>query len=179
MHLRGARARRRSSSRRAQRGETWMCAKAPPHHDTEGACGRRRQRTQRTHRTRRSVRAHHLRILVCVTAASLRVVDRRSFAPRGTLYDPSPLPAHPVPALRGGHDAIAVSFRPRGRTEVEITVLAHGTCTPDDVVRAFDAARGLAALEDDPTEFMHLAAQHASLARLARRVDARLPRTPT
>jgi 3-methyladenine DNA glycosylase/8-oxoguanine DNA glycosylase len=118
------------------------------------------------------------RIKEGVVPSSLRVVRSASFVPRGGRYDPKWLSRRPVRALRGGDRGIAVAFRVRGAS-VAIDVCAGGPVTDDDVDRAMVAARGMAAVDDDPSAFVALVRGHPVLAELARRHDARLPRTPT
>lgn len=109
----------------------------------------------------------------------MRVAGRASFAPVGEgRYDPRPLLVRPVRALRGGDDGLAAAFAWRAGA-LEIVVLARGACTADDLEAAFHAARGLAAIDDDPTPFVTAAARDPILAELARRNDARIARTPT
>jgi 3-methyladenine DNA glycosylase/8-oxoguanine DNA glycosylase len=108
----------------------------------------------------------------------LRVAGRSSFAPAGEGFDPTPLLRKPVRTLRGGPDGIAVAFAWRAGA-LEVTVLARGALAPDDLARAFDAARGLAAIDDDPAPFLAMASAHPRLAELARRHDVRIARTPT
>jgi 3-methyladenine DNA glycosylase/8-oxoguanine DNA glycosylase len=62
---------------------------------------------------------------------------------------------------------------------VRVRVLACGTCSSDDVERAIAEARGLTAVDDDPTEFLAMVRGHPVLGALAPRVDPRLPSTPT
>ncbi len=81
-------------------------------------------------------------------------------------------------ALRGGEDAIVIALGWTG-TRVRVEVLAHGACSSEDAERAIDAARGLTAVDDDPTEFFSMVRGHALLGPLAARIDPRLPATPT
>lgn len=108
----------------------------------------------------------------------LRSVATRTFRPIGPLYDPRDLLRTPIHALRGGPDGIAVRFAAASGA-IEIEVLAAGACTNDDVDRAIETGRGIAALDDDPTEFYAMARGHPVLAPLARRFDVRVARVPT
>ncbi|MBX3185544.1 MAG: DNA-3-methyladenine glycosylase 2 family protein [Labilithrix sp.] len=84
----------------------------------------------------------------------------------------------PVRALRGGERGVAASFRVRAGA-VEIAILARGELSPDELAWAMEAARGLAAVDDDPTEFLALARRSPLVAKLAAASDCRLDRTPT
>jgi 3-methyladenine DNA glycosylase/8-oxoguanine DNA glycosylase len=108
----------------------------------------------------------------------LRLVSTFRFRPKGPLYDPRDLLRRPVRALRGGDDGLAVSFAARSG-EIQIELLARGACDDEDAARAIEAARGIAALDDDPTEFYAMARAHPRLAPLARRFDVRLAQMPT
>lgn len=110
--------------------------------------------------------------------SSLRVAAEASFAPVGPGYDPREVLRRPLRPLRGGPDALVARLGWRA-SRVTVRVLAAGACTAEDVEAAMGAARGLAAVDDDPTEFLALARRHALVAELAGRYDARLPRTPT
>jgi 3-methyladenine DNA glycosylase/8-oxoguanine DNA glycosylase len=98
--------------------------------------------------------------------------------PVGGRYDPRTWLARPLRALRGGPDGIAVGLEWRAGAVV-VTVLARGACTPEDTERAFEAARGLTAVDDDPSELLRMIARHRTLSALARGEDPRLGRTPT
>lgn len=101
------------------------------------------------------------------------------FRPRGGLYDVRRLRARPVRALRGGPAGLAARFALCAGS-VEITILAHaGRYTAEDIAWAMDAARGIAAVDDDPSEFLAMAHQHPLVAMLAARFDSRIDRTPT
>lgn len=107
------------------------------------------------------------------------VVAKGAFRPRGGRYDVRPLRKHPVRALRGGEDGLCASFAIKAGT-IEISILTPTeTCSADDAAWAMDAARGLAAVDDDPSEFLALADRHPLVARLATRFDCHLDRMPT
>ncbi len=110
--------------------------------------------------------------------APLRSVVTTMVRPRGPRFHARHLRRFPVRALRGGPDGLGVVYalRPEG---IEITILARGACSEEDTAWALDAARGMAALDDDPTEFFEVARQHPLVERLARRFDCRLPKTTT
>lgn len=110
--------------------------------------------------------------------APLREVVTDVVRPRGPRFDAERLARFPVRALRGGPDGLAACYalRPEG---IAIEILARGACTEADAAWALDAARGLAALDDDPTEFFAMVKESALLSKLARRRDCRLPRTVT
>jgi 3-methyladenine DNA glycosylase/8-oxoguanine DNA glycosylase len=110
--------------------------------------------------------------------ANLRVVAMASFTPRGLGYDPRARLRRRVVALRGGPDAVVVAFGFTGGA-VRVQVLSSGTVSSDDVEAAIEKARGLAAVDDDPTEFHRMVRTHPVLGPLAKRVDPRLPRAPT
>ncbi len=109
---------------------------------------------------------------------ALRAVASASFRPRGATYDPSRLKARRVRALRGGENALAIVFTPRDGI-VKIDVLASGATTSEDVERAIEAARGLSAVDDDPSELLSMVRDHPVLGKAARRSDPRIPKTPT
>jgi 3-methyladenine DNA glycosylase/8-oxoguanine DNA glycosylase len=117
-------------------------------------------------------------ILPLAAGAPFRTVANAAFRPRGPRYDAARIERWPVRALRGGPDGIAASFEARGPA-VEIAILARGAASPDDVAWAMEAARGIAAVDDDPTEFFDLARRHPRVAELAEGSDCRLDRTPT
>jgi 3-methyladenine DNA glycosylase/8-oxoguanine DNA glycosylase len=83
-----------------------------------------------------------------------------------------------VHALRGGPDGIGVLFGARDGT-VTVEVLAAGRATPDDVAWAIERARGIAGVDDDPTEFLAQVRGHPVLGDLARGADPRMFETPT
>lgn len=117
--------------------------------------------------------------LASLKGADLRVVATGSFRPRGGPYDVRPLKKRPLRALRGGPDGIVAAYAIRDGA-VEITILAKGAAgTEADVSWAMGAARDMAAVDDDPSEFLGMASQHPLLAELARRFDARIGRSPT
>jgi len=112
-------------------------------------------------------------------AAELRVVATGSFRPRGGRYDVRPLRMRPVRALRGGADGIVAAFSVRaGSVEIRILTRARAV-SDDDLAWAMDRARGMAAVDDDPTEFLAMAHLHPLVAQLATRFDCRIDRTPT
>ncbi|MBS2014345.1 MAG: DNA-3-methyladenine glycosylase 2 family protein [Deltaproteobacteria bacterium] len=119
-----------------------------------------------------------LRRMADLGGPALREVVTATFRPKGARYHASRLKRFPIRALRGGPDGLGVAYalRPEGIT---VTILARGACTEDDTEWALAAARGIAALDDDPTEFFDLARQHPRIERLARRFDCRIPRTVT
>lgn len=108
----------------------------------------------------------------------LRVVASCTFRPKGPLYDPRRLLRRPIRALRGGEDGIAVAFAAKAGA-IAVDVLARGQHDDEDVARAMDAARGIAALDDDPSEFYAMANKHPVLAEHARRFDVRVARMAT
>ncbi|MBX3264170.1 MAG: hypothetical protein KF782_31150 [Labilithrix sp.] len=110
--------------------------------------------------------------------AGLRVVATASFTPRGPGYDPRARLRRRFVALRGGADAIVLGFAWRDRA-VTVRVLALGECASEETDRALVTARRLAAVDDDPTEFMAMVRRHAVLGPLARRIDPRIASTPT
>lgn len=98
--------------------------------------------------------------------------------PRGPLYDAHRVTRAPRVALAGGERAIVVEHAMDGET-VAIRVLASFEPSEDERDRALYAARGLAALDDDPTDFYAMVKGHALLGRLVRDRDVRMTRTPT
>jgi len=110
--------------------------------------------------------------------APLRVVATCEVAPLGPLYDARHLRRFPVRALRGGACGLVAAFAVRDG-KVIIRVLARGDCSDEDIAWALSAARGIAALDDDPTEFFAMARRHPVLAPLLRRYDCRVPRRVT
>jgi 3-methyladenine DNA glycosylase/8-oxoguanine DNA glycosylase len=111
-------------------------------------------------------------------ATGLRSVALELFSPRGPGYDPRLRLRHRAVALRGGPDAIALTFAWK-RSAVEVNVLARGTCTADDIENAVATARLITAVDDDPTEFLAMVRGHPVLGRLARIADPRIAVTPT
>lgn len=119
-----------------------------------------------------------LRRMADLGGPALRAVVTTTVRPKGPRFHASPLKRFPIRALRGGPDGLGAAYalRPEG---IAITILARGECSDEDTAWALDAARGLAALDDDPTEFFAIARQHPLVERLARRYDCRLPRSVT
>ena len=65
---------------------------------------------------------------------------------------------------------------------VEISILARGRgpeAAADDIAWAMDRARGMAAVDDDPSEFLAMAHLHPLVLQLAARFDCRIDQTPT
>lgn len=108
----------------------------------------------------------------------LRVVASAAFVPRGPRFEPRRLLRRRVRALRGGADGIGAAFSVRG-PELKIDIVAAGQATADDVAWAIDAARGLAGVDDDPSELLAMVRGHPVLDELARAADPRLCRAPT
>lgn len=81
-------------------------------------------------------------------------------------------------ALRGGPNGVAAAFSARGG-ELRVDIVAAGETTSDDIEWAIDAARGLAGVDDDPTDFLSMVRGHPVLRDLARAADPRLCRAPT
>ncbi len=111
-------------------------------------------------------------------ARGLRAVAAASFTPRGPGYDPHLRLKRGVVALRGGEDALLVKLS-WARGTVRIHVIARGTCSSEDVEGAITTARAIAAVDDDPTEFLSMVRDHHVLGPLSRRVDPRIASTPT
>jgi 3-methyladenine DNA glycosylase/8-oxoguanine DNA glycosylase len=112
-------------------------------------------------------------------AADLRVVARGEFRPRGGRYDVRPLKKRPLRALRGGGDGLVAAYAIRDGC-VEITILAGPEAGSEaDVAWAMAAARDIAAVDDDPSEFLAMAGQHPLVEQLAQRFDCRIARSPT
>jgi 3-methyladenine DNA glycosylase/8-oxoguanine DNA glycosylase len=110
---------------------------------------------------------------------ALFVVAKAAFRPRGGRYDVRPLRKRPLRALRGGPNGLAASFAIKAGA-IEISIVApEKTCAPEDVTWAMAAARAMAAVDDDPSEFLAMADRHPLIADLASRFDCRLERTPT
>jgi 3-methyladenine DNA glycosylase/8-oxoguanine DNA glycosylase len=109
---------------------------------------------------------------------SLRVVATAAFLPRGPRYEPRRLLRRRVRALRGGPDGIAAAFSVRG-PELKVDLVAAGEVTSDDLAWAMETARGIAGVDDDPTEFLAMVRGHPVLEDLARAADPRLYRAPT
>jgi 3-methyladenine DNA glycosylase/8-oxoguanine DNA glycosylase len=109
----------------------------------------------------------------------LHVVATGSFRPRGGRYDVRPLRKRPARALRGGPDGLVAAFAMRDGN-VEISILARcAEAAADDVAWAMDRARGMAAVDDDPSEFLAMAHLHPLVLELSERFDCRIGRTPT
>ena len=112
-------------------------------------------------------------------AAELRIVATGAFRPRGGRYDVRPLRVRPVRALRGGPGGIVAAFSVCDGA-VEIRILSRDReVSGDDVAWAMERARGISAVDDDPTEFLGMAHLHPLVAELASRFDCRIDRTPT
>jgi 3-methyladenine DNA glycosylase/8-oxoguanine DNA glycosylase len=112
------------------------------------------------------------------SASNLRGVATASFRPRGPGYDPRIRLRRRLVALRGGPDALVVAFS-WVDLAVRVKVIARGACSSDDVELALATARAIAAVDDDPSEFLEMVRGHALLGPLARRGDARISVTPT
>lgn len=109
----------------------------------------------------------------------LHAVAQGTFRPHGGRYDVRRVRTRPVRALRGGANGLAASFR-LTEGSVEITILASDpACVSDDIAWAMAAARGIAAVDDDPREFLAMAHLHPLVRDLAARFDARIQRIPT
>jgi 3-methyladenine DNA glycosylase/8-oxoguanine DNA glycosylase len=112
-------------------------------------------------------------------AAELRIVAAGSFRPRGGRYDVRPLRIRPVRALRGGPGGMVAAFAVKdGGVEIRILTRARAI-SADDLAWAMERARGMCAVDDDPTEFLAMAHLHPLVADLAMRFDCRIDRTPT
>jgi len=115
--------------------------------------------------------------------ADLQVVASGEFRPRGGRYDVRPLRKRPLRALRGGPRGFAAAFSLRAGC-VEITILAPPAADREphseaEIAWAMTAARGMVAIDDDPSEFLAMAHQHPLVAQLAARFDCRITRMPT
>ena len=108
----------------------------------------------------------------------MHLVREASFVPIGPAYDPRRLLEKPVRALRGGADGIAAGFSWAGGS-LGIAVMARGACTAEDEAWAFEKARAMAAIDDDPSDFLARIEGHPLLGDLGRRHDVRMKRTPT
>lgn len=119
-----------------------------------------------------------LRRMADLGGPALRAVATTVVRPKGPRFHASRLRKFPIRALRGGPDGLGVAYalKPEG---IAVTILARGVCSGEDTEWAMNAARGIAALDDDPTEFFDLARQNPLVERLARRFDVRMPRTVT
>lgn len=109
---------------------------------------------------------------------TLRLAASATFLPRGPRYEPRRLLRRPVRALRGGPNGIGAAFSVRGG-ELKVDIVAAGEVTADDLVWAIETARGIAGVDDDPTEFLAMVKGHPVLEELARRGDPRMSRSPT
>jgi 3-methyladenine DNA glycosylase/8-oxoguanine DNA glycosylase len=110
--------------------------------------------------------------------SSLRVALRDRVAPRGALYDARRVTRAPRVALAGGADPLVAAFS-HGDGAVTIELLSARELPAEALERALHAARGLMALDDDPTEFIELARAHPLLRRWLRDRDPRMARVPT
>lgn len=108
----------------------------------------------------------------------LRVVASHAFVPKGASFASRRLLRRRVHALRGGADGIGVLFGVRDG-EVTVDVLAAGRATDDDVAWAIETARGIAGVDDDPSELLAMVRRHPVLGELARGADPRMFRMPT
>lgn len=89
------------------------------------------------------------------------------------------LRARPIRALRGGDSGIVAAFAIRDGA-VEISLFARqDPCSAEDVGWAMETARGIGAVDDDPSEFLAMAGRHPLVAELAERYDCRIDRTAT
>lgn len=114
-----------------------------------------------------------------VVPACLRPIATRRFEVCGDgPYAPRALMLRPLVALRGGDDGLVLAFRVDKRA-VEVRVLARGACTEEDTEQAFELARGIAAVDDDPSAFIASLSRAPDLAALAKRHDVRIARSPT
>lgn len=98
--------------------------------------------------------------------------------PKGASFSARRLLRRRVHALRGGANGIGVLFAVRAG-EVTVDVLAAGQATDDDVAWAIEIARGLAGIDDDPTELLEMVKRHPVLGELSRGADPRMFRMPT
>jgi 3-methyladenine DNA glycosylase/8-oxoguanine DNA glycosylase len=109
----------------------------------------------------------------------VRVVTTLALRPiEGGRYDPTLLVRYPLRPLRGGPNGIALAYAWKNGA-FDVDILAAGEVGEDDLAYAEHAARGLAAIDDDPRDFLARVAEHPLLGPLAGRVDARLIRRPT
>jgi 3-methyladenine DNA glycosylase/8-oxoguanine DNA glycosylase len=110
---------------------------------------------------------------------ALRVIARGEFRPRGGRYDVRPLKKRPLRALRGGGSGLVAAYAIRDGC-VAITVLACPEAVGEsDATWAMAAARDIAAVDDDPSEFLAMARQHPLVEQLAMRFDCRIGRSPS
>jgi 3-methyladenine DNA glycosylase/8-oxoguanine DNA glycosylase len=112
------------------------------------------------------------------TCVPLPAVASAQLVPRGPGYDPRQRLRRRAVALRGGTDPLVVVLG-WANGSVRVRVHAAGAWTGDDVERAIVCARGIAAVDDDPTEFLASVRRHPVLGPLVRGADPRLPKTPT
>ncbi|MCA9584397.1 MAG: hypothetical protein KC657_03470 [Myxococcales bacterium] len=110
--------------------------------------------------------------------SSLSVALRDRVVPRGPLYDPRRVARTPHVALQGGSDPLVASFS-YSDGAVGIELRSSRELPAERLERALDAARGLMALDDDPTEFVEMARAHPLLRRWIRDRDPRMTRVPT
>ena len=111
--------------------------------------------------------------------ATLDVVAAGTFRPQGGRYDVRRVRLRAVRALRGGESGLVASFRLVAGS-VEITILARDpACSAEDIAWAMTAARGMAAVDDDPREFLAIADRHPLVGALAAKLDCRIERMPT
>lgn len=112
------------------------------------------------------------------SSPALVAVASAAFVPRGARYRPDFHLRRPVVALAGGERSLVVRMEWK-RPRVHVEVLANGGATSEEIERAIEAARGLSAADDDPTDFLKMAKSHPLLAELANDSDPRLRSTPT
>jgi len=117
------------------------------------------------------------------TADHIRTVAVASFRPRGDRYNAGRHLRRRVIALRGdasekGPIAVAFSWS-TPCVRVHVLTTKQATLASADVEEAIEIARGVAAVEDDPGEFLQMARDHAVLGPLVRTADPRLSRAPT
>jgi 3-methyladenine DNA glycosylase/8-oxoguanine DNA glycosylase len=113
-------------------------------------------------------------------ASGLRAVASASFRPRGpaVIYDPRIRLKRRYVAVRGGPDALVLAFSWIDGT-VRVRVVAQGACSSEDVERSIAIGRAIAAVDDDPTEFVAMTRGHGVLGALALQMDPRIGSTPT
>ncbi len=111
-------------------------------------------------------------------ARGLRAVASASFRPRGPGYDPRVRLKRRFVALRGGEHALIVAFG-WVRGEVRVRLLTTGSCSSADCDQAVATARSIAAVDDDPSEFLVMVRDHPVLGRLSRVIDPRIACKPT
>ena len=111
------------------------------------------------------------------------MVATGEFRPRGGRYDVRKLRKRPLRPLRGGPRGFAAAYALRAGC-VEITVLAPRPragepASEAEIAWAMSAARGMVAIDDDPSDFLAMAHLHPLVAQLASRFDCRIDRMPT